>query len=171
MLRELLKVADLPDDPLKRLSDHMKWKIEFSSADITELKKFIQIMEPMERLFCQLNSEKDSTLHLVYPIVKDMLESLVARVEDPGDSAHVFAKELKKQLEDQFCFLLDPHAVKEKFQPIYWLASFLSPVHRQALSDDVTMEAKTFLKSRFTLLAVQLRLIIVISQSCSQTRS
>ena len=70
MLKALLEVAELPDFPLKRLSDSMKWDIQFSPSDIAELKKFLQIMAPMERVFCQLNSEKDSTLHLVYPIVK-----------------------------------------------------------------------------------------------------
>ena len=70
MLKALLEVAELPDDPLTRVSRAMKWHIEFSPAEITKLQKFVTIMAPMERLFCQLNSEKESTIHLCYPIVK-----------------------------------------------------------------------------------------------------
>ena len=70
MLKALLEVADLPDCPLTKLSQVMKWNITFSPSDLSELKKFLEIMAPMERVFCELNSEKDSTLHLVYPIVK-----------------------------------------------------------------------------------------------------
>ena len=70
MLKALMEVAELPDCPLTKLSRVMKWNIEFSQSDLSELKKFVQIMGPMERVFCELNSEKDSTLHLVYPTVK-----------------------------------------------------------------------------------------------------
>ena len=48
----------------------MSWHLEFSPSDVLEMKKFLKIMSPMERLFRQLNSEKDSTLHICYPIVK-----------------------------------------------------------------------------------------------------
>ena len=70
MIRALLEVAELPDSPLTRLSLAMKWQIQFSTHDISELKKFVQIMGPMERLFSQLNSELESTIHLCYPFVK-----------------------------------------------------------------------------------------------------
>ena len=53
MLRVLLEIADLPDSPLTKLSRVMKWHIEFSASDIAELKKFMRIMDPMERLFSQ----------------------------------------------------------------------------------------------------------------------
>ena len=68
-----------------------------SRHDIKELKKFVQIMGPMERIFRQLNSELESTIHLCYPFVKvdnlfwvvyisiyllqDMLESLKPRMK------------------------------------------------------------------------------------------
>ena len=68
-----------------------------SRHDIKELKKFVQIMGPMERIFRQLNSELESTIHLCKPfkvdnlfwvvyisiyLLQDMLESLKPRVED-----------------------------------------------------------------------------------------
>ena len=74
-----------------------------------------------------------------------MLESLEPLVDNPEDSAHLFAKELQKHLQAQFSFLLKQGV---GFQPIYWLASYLSPVHRQALSEHVITEAKSYLKSK-----------------------
>ena len=70
MINALLEVVELPDSPLSKLSQVMKWNILFTPQDITELKKFVQIMGPMERIFRQLNSELESTIHLCYPFVK-----------------------------------------------------------------------------------------------------
>ena len=70
MLRALLEVFELPDAPLSKLSSTMKWHIEFSDNEVTELRKFVSMMCPMERLFSKLNCEKESTLHLCYPTVK-----------------------------------------------------------------------------------------------------
>ena len=70
MINALLEVAELPDSPLSKLSQIMKWNISFTPQDITELKKFVEIMGPMERIFTHLNSELESTIHLCYPFVK-----------------------------------------------------------------------------------------------------
>ena len=70
MINALLEVVELPDSPLSKLSQIMKWNILFTPQDITELKKFVQIMGPMERIFRQLNSELESTIHLCKPFVK-----------------------------------------------------------------------------------------------------
>ena len=74
-----------------------------------------------------------------------MLELLEPIVDDPADSAHLFAKEIQKNLKSQFSYLLEPGP---GFQPIYWLASYLSLVHCQALSENVITEAKIYLKSK-----------------------
>ena len=49
------------------LSFEMKWGITFSRHNIKELEKLNRIMGPMETLFSKLNSERISTIHLVYP--------------------------------------------------------------------------------------------------------
>ena len=49
MLKALLEVTELPDDPLTRLSRAMKWHIEFSPAEITELQKFVTIMASLSQ--------------------------------------------------------------------------------------------------------------------------
>ena len=119
-------------------------------------------MGPMERIFRQLNSELESTIHLCYPFVKvdnlfwvvyisiyllqDMLESLKPRVEDETDSAHLFASELQDHFKSQFGFLLSKE--DRDFQPLFWLATYLSPVYRVALSTVEIEEAKKFAKSK-----------------------
>ena len=69
MLRVLLDAAERLDKPLQRLSYAMEWDIVFSAKDIDDIKVFVQVMDPMERLFSSLNSEKESTVHLCYPTV------------------------------------------------------------------------------------------------------
>ena len=76
-----------------------------------------------------------------------MLESLRSPLEDSEDTAHLFAKQLEKHLNLQFNYLLDSEAAA--FQPIYWLATYLSPVYRRTLSGDDIEVAKKFVKSKF----------------------
>ena len=75
-----------------------------------------------------------------------MLESLKPRVEDETDSAHLFASELQDHFESQFGFLLSKE--DRDFQPLFWLATHLSPVYRVALSTVEIEEAKKFAKSK-----------------------
>ena len=76
-----------------------------------------------------------------------MLTSLEPIVGDPSDSAHLFAVELKEKIKSQFGYLLYPAA--DDFQPVYWLATYLSPVHKQVLSQDDVREVEKFIKSKF----------------------
>ena len=75
-----------------------------------------------------------------------MLESLKPRVEDETDSAHLFASELQEHFKSQFGFLLSKE--DRDFQPLFWLATYLSPVYRVALSTVEIEEAKKFAKSK-----------------------
>ena len=70
MLTVFLEAANHPEQPLVKLNLEMNWGITFSRQEIGELEKLMSIMGPMHKLFAQLNAEKTSTLHLVYPIVK-----------------------------------------------------------------------------------------------------
>ncbi len=76
-----------------------------------------------------------------------MLESLRSPLEDSEDTAHLFAKQLEEHLNLQFEYLLDSEAAA--FQPIYWLATYLSPVYRRTLSGEDIEVAKKFVKSKF----------------------
>ena len=70
MMRTFLEVSRAPGDLLGQVSDHMKWGVTFSAQDINELQKFVSLMDPIERVFSGLNSEKEATLHLVIPFLK-----------------------------------------------------------------------------------------------------
>ena len=70
MMRAFLEVSRAPGDLLGQVSDHMKWGVTFSAQDINELQKFVSLMDPIERVFSGLNSEKEATLHLVIPFLK-----------------------------------------------------------------------------------------------------
>ena len=69
MLRVLLEAAERQDKPLEKLSYAMGWGIEFTTEEIEHVRVFVRMMDPMERIFSSLNSEKDSTIHLCYPTV------------------------------------------------------------------------------------------------------
>ena len=69
MLRVLLEVAECPDKPLEKLYYAMGWGIQFTAQEIEHIRVFVRIMDPMERIFSSLNSEKESTIHLCYPTV------------------------------------------------------------------------------------------------------
>ena len=47
----------------------MSWDIVFTHEDIASFEIFVSLMDPMEKLFSSLNSEKESTIHLCYPTV------------------------------------------------------------------------------------------------------
>ena len=70
MLEVFLEAANHPKQPLYHLTIEMKWGITFSIQEIRELEKLMSIMSPMEKMFSKLNSEKISTIHLVFPTVK-----------------------------------------------------------------------------------------------------
>ena len=70
MMRTFLEVSRAPGDLLGQVSDHMKWGVTISAQDINELQKFVSLMDPIERVFSGLNSEKEATLHLVIPFLK-----------------------------------------------------------------------------------------------------
>ena len=75
MLRVLLEAANQPGQPLKKLSYEMNWNIIFTSEDIANIEIYVKMMDPMEKLFSSLNSEKESTIHLCYPTVLVTLTS------------------------------------------------------------------------------------------------
>ena len=62
MLRCLLDLAKVPGDLLGQVDTLMKWGIKFSDQDIEEIQLFVDICDPLERLFSSLNSEKEATL-------------------------------------------------------------------------------------------------------------
>ena len=60
------------------------------------------------------------------------------------DSAHNFAKEMRKQMEAYFVFLLKPF--HKDFLPIYWVATYLCPVYRSLLTSDQLPVVRKYLE-------------------------
>ena len=69
MLRVLLEAADHHDKPLQKLNYAMGWGINFSEQEIKDIRVYVKLMSPLERLFSSLNSENESSSHLCYPTV------------------------------------------------------------------------------------------------------
>ena len=70
MLLVFIEALNHPNNPILHLCNEMEWVFTFNRLEITELEKFMRLMGPMETMFSQLNSEKVSTIHMVYPTVK-----------------------------------------------------------------------------------------------------
>ena len=70
MLRSFLRAAKDPNLPLIKLSNELKWDIEFSRREISDLEKLLGVLDPLEELFLRLGSERESTIHLVVPTIK-----------------------------------------------------------------------------------------------------
>ena len=89
-----------------------------------------------------------------------MLASLSPLVEDKSKTVHTFAKELDEKTKSQFEYLLDPKS--NKFQSIFWVAAYLSPVYRVLLTSDTEKmkEVKKFLQSKSV---IGLAFIIIIA--------
>ena len=47
----------------------MKWDIEFSRREISDLEKLLSVLDPLEELCVRLGSESQSTMHLVLPTI------------------------------------------------------------------------------------------------------
>ena len=67
-MRAYQDLAEQPGDLPGQLIKHMDWSIQtLRPGELPELKKYVTMMTPIETLFSSLNSETQSTLHLVYP--------------------------------------------------------------------------------------------------------
>ena len=76
MMRVFLVAVKYKGDPITKLIEEMKWDKgnspihPFSDLEIQNLEIYFCMMDPIEVLFSQLNSENQATLHLVYPSIQ-----------------------------------------------------------------------------------------------------
>ena len=75
-----------------------------------------------------------------------MLETIEPLLRDEYDSGHQFAKEMKKQMESYFSFLLFPN--KPGFLPVYWVATFLCPVYRSYITSEEMPIVRAYLERK-----------------------
>ena len=69
-------------------------------------------------------------------------------IANEEDSAHLFAKELKLQIESYFAFALDPNSTE--FLAEYWTACYFDPVKKGILSPSQVETVRAYLLSMFT---------------------
>ena len=69
-------------------------------------------------------------------------------LRDPSKAVYSFAKELDEKMRRQFAYLLDANS--KDFKPIFWVATYLSPVTQVLLSSDIDKmkEVRKFLQSK-----------------------
>ena len=70
MIQRILEAWHADGNPLDQYAVYTGWGMDFSSRDILELEKFVTLMQPFNVLFSQLNGDRQSTIHLVYPTVQ-----------------------------------------------------------------------------------------------------
>ena len=67
-------------------------------------------------------------------------------IENKYDSAHLFAVELKVQLDAYFGYVTNPE--DPEYTALYVTATYLSPVHKVFLTPVLIKQARKFLKGR-----------------------
>ena len=143
MVARIVKAAESPGRPLETLSDKMGWTIDINEKDVSELKNYLTIMTPFMDMGNKLGAEKLSTMHLVFPIIRELLQQLDQHIKDKNHPS--YCKDLSKEIERYFKFLLDPSS--EEFDPLYITATYLCPVYRFALDDEMKEKAIKNLKT------------------------
>ena len=86
-------------------------------------------------------------------IIQALLRSLAPFLANERESGHLFAKQIEKQTKKYFAFVLDPDS--NDFLPVFWCATFLSPVHKLVLSPEQRKVATTYLKGMSRLQSCQ----------------
>ena len=82
MMRVFLVAVKYEGGPVTKLIKEMKWDTgpsplhPFSDQEIRNLEVYFSLMDPIEILFSQLNSEHQATMHLVYPATQVTSELL-----------------------------------------------------------------------------------------------
>ena len=82
MRKSLIFAAKAKGNPPNDMMDQMGWNIELTQRDIELLESFLSIMTPFKELVDKMGGEKLSTLHLVYPSLKELLAHLDESRED-----------------------------------------------------------------------------------------
>jgi hypothetical protein len=117
-------------DPLTYLVEEMEWSqsLIITENDLKYLKGFLTIMEPLQEKSDLLGAEERSTIHLVYP---SLLEIEAHLSECSKGITKTFATRLKTEIKKYFSFAFDDSS--PKFDPIFRVGTYLSPIHRHLL--------------------------------------
>lgn len=142
MAKTVVKAAKVPGNPLNDMMYEMKWNIELTENDVDKLESFISIMSPFQDLSDKLGGEKLSTIHLVYPSVKELIALLDEKMQN--GEAKTFCQDVKVEVSSYFRFAID--ADFYDFNAIYIAATYLDPFYKLALDEEMTNNAKDYVK-------------------------
>ena len=146
MVERIIKAAEYPNpgpgNALQQMIDLMDWNIEVTEADLNNLNEYITVMKPFKTLIERLGGEKKSTIHLVYPTIKQLELHLNEMMRNKVQTT--FCQALKKNFDAYFKFVLDRDHID--FEPFYIVATYLDAFHKKSLDEEMTSDAKTYLK-------------------------
>ena len=125
------KETDGVPDPLTYLVEEMEWsrRLIITDNDLRYLTGFLDIMEPLQEKSDLLGAEERSTINLVYPSLQEILAHLD---QSSSGFTKTFATQLKSEIKKYFTFALDVESTK--FEPIFMVGTYFSPIHRHLLS-------------------------------------
>ena len=143
MAKSVVKAAKVQGNPVNQMMEQMGWNMELTERDIATLKQFLSIMSPFQDLVDKLGGEKSSTIHLVYPSLKELFALLHEKINK--NVAKGFCTDLKTELNKYFRFVLDPDF--PEFLPVYVAATYLDPFYKFALDEEMSRTAKEYIKT------------------------
>lgn len=142
MVERVVKAAEYPGNALQKLINKMEWNFEITENDIANLKDYLDIMMPFKTLIERLGGEDRSTIHLVYPSIKELNNHLEELIKN--NVQKTFCEALHHEFNNYFKFVLDPE--DDSFESFYIIATFLDPFHKGAQDESMTKKAKDCLK-------------------------
>jgi hypothetical protein len=137
MVARIVQAGESPGNPLTEMSDKMDWPMEILDRDLTELKGYLAIMKPFVEMGNWLGAEKLSTMHLVFPMITELLEQLEDNIRQKNYAS--FCKSLRDEVKKYFKFMLDQFYLD--FDPLYVTATY-----KLALSEEMKVIAVKNLK-------------------------
>ena len=133
MMERLLEAIQTEDEspPLTYLVEEMDWPhtLIISDSDSRYIKSFLEVTELLKDKSDMLGAEEVSTIHLVYPSLLEIFAHLDAKSKGV---AKIFASTLKTNISKYFQFVTHPS--EPKFDPIYMVSTYLSPIYQKVLT-------------------------------------
>ena len=138
MVERIVKAAEFEGNAVAKLIDRMEWNIEINDNDVRVLKQYLDIMDPFRVFGDRLGGEITSTVHLIYPMVSELLCHLQDKIRN--NIQKNFCQALHREMKKYFKFALDVNS--RDFDPFFIIATFLDPFYKGSLDKDMMGEAK-----------------------------
>ena len=138
MVEKVKSALETEGNPIMKMCDKMGWNIEFIGSDQVTMEEYLDIMKPFRSFGDRLGGEESSTVHLIYPVIRELISHLEQKMRDRVQ--RTFCNKLLKEIQKYFDYLLDPLA--KSFDPFYVAATYLDPFYKGVLDNEMKKEAK-----------------------------